>query len=210
MAPWNNVSLETYLNTRYRPDCDFVDGELQGRNNCLQPHSAAMAMLGGMLFPDAQSAGMRAALSCRVKIHETRYRVADICVYKPMPADTEAEVVPALCVEVVSVEQSVTDMTERVADYLMLGVADVWLWDPARRQAWVATEDGIKQELEVLSALSGKLQVSVARLVEDAEESWPAEGAAQRTAETLAMLATERERRPAGWFFSEENQEVFA
>ena len=203
MAPWNNVSLETYQNTRYRPDCDYADGELQGRNNCLLPHSAAMATLGGMIFPDADSAGMRAALSCRVKISETRYRVADICVYKPLPADPEAEVVPALCVEVVSLEQSVTDMTERVADYLKLGVADVWLWDPIRRQAWVATEQGLKQELEVLSALAGRLQVAVASLLEDAAEDWPAEGAEQRTAETLAMLATERERRPAGWFFSE-------
>jgi hypothetical protein len=36
------VSLEEYLHTSYRPDCDFVEGHVLERNVGLRTHSSAM------------------------------------------------------------------------------------------------------------------------------------------------------------------------
>ena len=33
------VSIEEYLSTSYRPDCDYVDGEVRERNLGEYPHS---------------------------------------------------------------------------------------------------------------------------------------------------------------------------
>ena len=37
------VSLDEYLRTRYRPDVDYVDGELEGRHVGEKEHSAVQA-----------------------------------------------------------------------------------------------------------------------------------------------------------------------
>ena len=46
---------------------------------------------------------------------------------------------PILCVEVLSPEDRMSEMEERIADYLAMGVPCVWILDPVRRTARVRT-----------------------------------------------------------------------
>ena len=40
------IPVSDYLNTAYRPDCDYIDGEVRGRNAGEKPHG----LLQGILF----------------------------------------------------------------------------------------------------------------------------------------------------------------
>ena len=44
------VSLDEYLNTSYRPDCDFLEGEILERNVGEWDHSRLQALLGSFLL----------------------------------------------------------------------------------------------------------------------------------------------------------------
>ncbi len=44
------ISVEEYLATSYRPDCDYVDGEVVERNLGEQDHSWLQAALGSYFF----------------------------------------------------------------------------------------------------------------------------------------------------------------
>ena len=50
MAVGTLVSVAEYLNTSYRPDCDYVDGEVRERNLGEIDHSGTQMMIGNWLM----------------------------------------------------------------------------------------------------------------------------------------------------------------
>ena len=56
MAPVDAlVSVEEYLHTVYRPDCDYVDGELVDRNVGEKSHAKAQRKIMLLLLPGASA-----------------------------------------------------------------------------------------------------------------------------------------------------------
>jgi hypothetical protein len=47
MAVTIQVPLSEYLHTTYRPDCDYVDGEVLERNVGMTEHARIQALLAG-------------------------------------------------------------------------------------------------------------------------------------------------------------------
>jgi len=62
------ISLEEYLHTAYRPDCDFVEGHVMERNAGTRRHGYAQMFVGGWF-------AARSELRL-VPFSETRLRVA--------------------------------------------------------------------------------------------------------------------------------------
>ncbi|HEY0264213.1 MAG TPA: hypothetical protein VGC07_06800 [Granulicella sp.] len=48
MATATFIPVEEYLKATYRPDRDYIDGELQERNVGEQPHAHLQAILAGI------------------------------------------------------------------------------------------------------------------------------------------------------------------
>lgn len=46
MATSTLIPVSEYLNTVYRPDCDYIDGELRERNVGERPHAQLQIILG--------------------------------------------------------------------------------------------------------------------------------------------------------------------
>jgi Uma2 family endonuclease len=49
---------------------------------------------------------------------------------------------PLICIEILSKDDRMTAMQERIGDYLQFGVRYVWVVDPRTRRAWIYTKDG--------------------------------------------------------------------
>ncbi len=79
----------------------------------------------------------------RVQVADTRYRVPDVCVVPFHIEDKRiVRTAPLLCIEILSPEDRMSEMQERVDDYLRMGVRAVWVVDPQRRKAFRAEVEG--------------------------------------------------------------------
>jgi Uma2 family endonuclease len=134
------VSVEEYLNTSYRPDCDYVDGEVLERILGGRKHSRLQREIMfylGLRYPELRD---RLFPEQRVKVSATRFRIPDICILaEDSPDDEVVLIAPVLCIEILSPEDTMTRTMVRVKDYFAMGVPVCWIIDPATREGWIAT-----------------------------------------------------------------------
>ena len=117
------VPLSEYLNTSYRPDCDYLEGELLERNVGEWDHARLQGLLSGHLSNREKQLGILVVLAQRVQVREERFRVPDITVLAgPRPAGGIITEPPFLCIEILSPGDRVVEMQERISDYLNFGV----------------------------------------------------------------------------------------
>src|SRR5450631_2174765 len=92
------ISLDEYLRTSYRPDCDFIDGEVQERNLGERNHSTLQLALGFVFKQNRYVWNVVPLVEQRVQVSETRYRVPDLCVVrKDDPPDQIVHTPPLIC-----------------------------------------------------------------------------------------------------------------
>jgi Uma2 family endonuclease len=146
MAVGTQVSVEEYLHTSYRPDCDYVDGQVQERNLGEKDHSRTQGRVYAYLFN--QYPGLREKLfpELRVQVSAKRFRVPDVCVLaEDAPDEQIVTTPPILCIEILSPEDRSKRFMERVNDYFAMGVPLCWIIDPVARQAWIATPGNLAE-----------------------------------------------------------------
>lgn len=148
MASRTLISVEEYLRARYRPDCDYVDGEVQERNVGEWDHNRLQAAIVAFLWPKQEQLGIRVAPEQRIQVRKDRFRVPDVCVVLGDPGEQILTKPPFLCIEVLSPKDRMSRMEERVADFFAMGVPYVWVLDPIHKRAWSITpEYGWREEI---------------------------------------------------------------
>jgi hypothetical protein len=80
MAVRSGVSVEEYLHTSYRPDCDYVDGEVQERNLGELEHGITQSEIVVYLRSRYPRLKRRVITELRVQVKPTRFRIPDVCV----------------------------------------------------------------------------------------------------------------------------------
>lgn len=122
------VSVSEYLRTVYWPDCDYVDGEVLERNAGEKPHSRLQKFLIILFSKNEQEWGVEALQEQRVQVAPTRFRVPDVTVITiPSSDDRILRATPVLCIEVLSSEDRMARVRERVNDYARMGGRSVAL-----------------------------------------------------------------------------------
>lgn len=71
MPAATTISVEQYLATTYRPDRDYIDGELRERNAGEYLHWALQAQFGFLFNLNAKSWGTRVSMEQRLRSHQT-------------------------------------------------------------------------------------------------------------------------------------------
>jgi Uma2 family endonuclease len=164
------VSVEEYLATSYRPDCDLVDGQLIERNLGTKDHSKLQDEILGWFRDRRRALRLRALPEQRVQVSRRRYRVPDVCVV-PLPEPDEQIFTqpPYICIEVLSPKDSFPKLQDRLDDYLAMGVPNIWVLDPPSRRGWSIVREGH------FEALDGVLRTSEGRVVLAIADLFPAE-----------------------------------
>jgi Uma2 family endonuclease len=160
MAASVAVPISKYLRTSYRPNCDYIDGEVQERNFGETEHSDLQAQLLELLRTAESKRYVRATAQPRVQVMETRFRVPDICVRRVSdPKEQFIRRPPLLCIEILSPEDRMSRIMERVRDYLEMGVPEVWVFDSSKRSVFLFTGSTMMEKNQ------GSLQVPETPLV---------------------------------------------
>jgi Uma2 family endonuclease len=160
------VSVEEYLGTSYRPDCDYVDGSLLERNVGQKDHSKLQCMLIVWFHERRRALGIEVFPEQRIRVSGKRFRIPDVCLVQiPEPDEQVFTQPPYICIEVVSPDDSFPKLQERLDEYLAMGVPNVWVLDPASQRAWRILREGHLEALEgVLRTNDQKVSLPLADL----------------------------------------------
>ena len=141
------VSVEEYLRTSYRPDVDYVDGQIEERNLGEYDHGTLQLTIAAFLKSRSKEWKIRIALDTRVQTSASRFRVPDVSVMNAQGAKEQIiRTAPMLCVEILSPEDTLRKMRRRSEDYFAMGVPYVWIFDPVGRVVTVCGADGSAYE----------------------------------------------------------------
>ena len=141
------ISVEEYLRTSYRPDCDYIDGQVLERNMGEMPHATLQGFFGWYFINHRDTWRVDALPEQRVQVSKTHFRIPDICL---VSHDTLLELIvttpPVLCIEILSRDDRMKSIQERLDDYARMGVQTSWVVDPWRGTAFQAGPDAILHE----------------------------------------------------------------
>jgi Uma2 family endonuclease len=133
MANATQISVTQYLQTSYRPDREYVDGEVRERNVGKWEHARVQWLLAGWFMNHETMWGVIGSTEQRVQITSDRVRIPDLVVVAAGPQPDVLVEPPLLVIEILSPEDSYSDTQERAEDYLSMGVGTVWIIDPRTR-----------------------------------------------------------------------------
>jgi Uma2 family endonuclease len=137
------LPVEEYLRTVYRPDRDYVDGEVLERNLGERDHSTLQREF--IVFFHAHKREWKVFVypEQRVQVAGTRFRIPDICVYLGAPPKEQIfRTPPFICIEVLSPRDRMAQVQDRIDDYLKFGVPYIFVINPKNRRAWAYTRAG--------------------------------------------------------------------
>ena len=150
------ISVEEYLGTSYRPDCDYVDGELRERNLGELEHSRLQTAIAAWFWAHQREWNILPVVEQRVQVSPSRYRIPDISVLRrDQPMEPIVRVPPLICIEVLSKADTLRAMRERVNDFLKFGVEHVWFLDPDSREAFIADHGGFHAPSDAVLSVPG-------------------------------------------------------
>ena len=98
----------------------------------------------------------------RMRLSPTRYRVPDICLVSlDEPVEQILTKPPLACIEILSPEDTLRRMQERVDDYRDFGVPNIWVLDPVTQKGYDCTSSGFLEAREFsISGTSIRLVLS--------------------------------------------------
>ena len=133
--------MNEYMATNYRPDREYIHGEVVERNLGTWEHARLQALLAVELDGFEEAAGMVTAMGWRVQVSPTRVRIPDLVLVWNGPQPPVLVDPPLLVIEILSPGDTYSDTQRRASDYLRMGVRTVWIIDLETRTGRQCADD---------------------------------------------------------------------
>jgi Uma2 family endonuclease len=162
MASATQIPVSEYLDTIYHPDREYVDGELRERNVGKREHARIQALLAGWFYIHESQWNALVYSQQRMWVSQTRIRIPDLVVLSPGQYPDILTDPPLLVIEILSPDDSYSDLQERCQDYWQMGVKTVWIVDSKTRSGrmcsgadWVGAERLVVEGTPIYLQLPG-------------------------------------------------------
>ncbi|MGA3237458.1 MAG: Uma2 family endonuclease [Bryobacteraceae bacterium] len=131
------VPAHEYLHTSF-PDVDreYRDGELVERTMPDYLHGRTQPVLGVFFEALRRKLPVYACSETRMKLREDLYLIADLAVFWPSQPALLPNSPPLVAIEVLSPDDRLTAVREKLQEYRAWGVSHVWLVDPHSRRLY--------------------------------------------------------------------------
>jgi Uma2 family endonuclease len=139
MATSTTVPLEEYLSTNYEPDCEWIDGELRERSVGNRSHGSVQKSFMKFFLALEAELGILVYSEVLTQVSSTNFRLPDVLVVRE--SDPYGDIVtkaPMICIEVLSPDDRMIDIYDKIDDYTAMGVGAIWIVNPQRRRMFVA------------------------------------------------------------------------
>ena len=167
------VSVEEYLSTSY-PDLDreYRDGQVVERSLPDYFHSRTQMLLGVFFEALRKRYSFLACPELRLKVRTGLYLIPDVCVFQGPPHPIGARVPdepPFIAVEILSHDDRINEVEEKLATFKAWGVKHVWLVNPYTQRLFVY--EGALIETPVLSIPEFGLELTPADIFDSLEQN---------------------------------------
>jgi Uma2 family endonuclease len=160
------IAVDEYLRTSYRPDCDFIDGEILARNVGKRKHSFAEGEIVSWFNRQKDVLKLQALPELRVQLGPGRIRIPDVVVCEiPIPEEEVFTSPPYLCIEVMSPDDTISAMQDRLDDYIRFNVLNVWVIDPWKHRGWRISADGWAAAPGIMHTAEGRITMPLAEVL---------------------------------------------
>jgi Uma2 family endonuclease len=131
MSTATHISEEQYLRSTFEPDAEYVDGEIRTRPAGTYSHADWQQAIATWFLQHAKEWNIRSVPALRVRIRPGKYRVPDAVVLdRANPIEEVVTLAPLAVFEVLSPDDTVQELDEKLADYAAMGIPRIWVVDP--------------------------------------------------------------------------------
>jgi len=146
------IPVHEYLSTSYSPDREYVDGIVLERNAGEKPHSKLQRIL--ILVLSRKYPELHIWPELHMKTVGDRHRIPDVCVTLSEPDGDVLQEAPFLAIEILSPEDSMTRVIEKLEEYAAIGTPNIWLLDPRLRQMFAFEANTLRLATALLASTS--------------------------------------------------------
>jgi Uma2 family endonuclease len=137
MATKALITPEMYLATQFDREPELVHGEIVERPLPNFPHGNLQLRLGSRLMALQQSYPVFTGVEVRMRLAADVYRIPDISMWEGAAPEKLPASPPLLVAEVVSPDDRVNDLLQKLDEYHVWGVRHIWLIEPELKQIHV-------------------------------------------------------------------------
>lgn len=131
------IPVEVYLHSSYEPDAEYVDGEIENRPMGEYDHASWQEAIILWFRQHGDQWNVRVKPELRVQVARNRFRVPDVTVLdRNQPIEQIITHAPVAVFEILSPEDSMMRMTQKLGEYAAMGIPHIWVIDPASKQTW--------------------------------------------------------------------------
>jgi Uma2 family endonuclease len=132
MSTTTHISEEQYLRTfSWEPDAEYVDGEIRTRSMPTYSHAEWQMAIATWFLQHAKEWNVRSVPELRMRVKPRRYRIPDVTVLdRANPREEIVTVAPLAVFEVLSPDDKMQEMCEKLDDYAKMGIPQIWVVDP--------------------------------------------------------------------------------
>jgi Uma2 family endonuclease len=139
-------TVREYLRTSWSPDREFVDGQIEERNLGEKEHSILQRYLTVFFAIKRAEWQVEVFPALRTQTKARNFRVPDVLVMRAGEKfERYVTQPPLVAIEILSPEDSLQAMQEKVAEYRAFGVEHIWIIDPGPRIAYNYTGSALEE-----------------------------------------------------------------
>lgn len=138
LATRQSVTVEEYLSSSFEHDMELIDGQLKERPMPTPLHAFVQGLLCYWFVKHTQEWGLLALPEARTQVRSGNFRLPDISIVKTGAQFGKfLDNPPLIALEILSPEDTFSDLLDRASDLSRMGVEHVWLFDPENHKAYI-------------------------------------------------------------------------
>jgi Uma2 family endonuclease len=153
------VSVEEYLHSSFPGiDREYRDGALVERSMPDYLHGKTQALLIALFMALRKELRLYPCAETRMMLRAGRFLIPDVAVFHPNEPGLIPDTPPLIAIEILSPDDRLSEVREKLEEYRAWGVPHVWLVDPHARRLYNCNE-GLR---EVSRFAVGELAIELA------------------------------------------------
>ncbi len=163
MATKAEITAEQYLHMTFEHDAEYVRGEIVERSMPDLIHGRIQFLIAQALGPLSRSP----CFEVRMRLAPDVYRIPDVAMYADeLPRERVPSTPPLLVIEILSKDDRYHDLMQKLEEYRVWGVPNIWVVDPLAKRLATYSATG-PQYVSILNLTEFSFELTPSALFND-------------------------------------------